>query len=98
VSTYRVIRTVHHTVRDGRLCTARIEHQVVEVISAGPCRTPVPVRAGTEVVLVDCGRRRPAWEQCPACQTQVEVVEVRRHVDGGEQGKAGVTGTEMVHQ
>jgi hypothetical protein len=92
MSTYRVIRTVHHAIRDGRLCTLRIEHQVAEVVSAGPCRTPVPVRAGAEVVLVDCGRRRPAWEQCPACQTQVEIVEVRRHVDTSQTSEIGRSG------
>jgi hypothetical protein len=92
VSTYRVIRTVHHTVRDGRLCTARIEHQVVEVISAGSCKAPVPVRAGGDVLLIDCGRRRPAWEQCPACQTHVEIVEVRRHVDTTQPTEIGRSG------
>jgi hypothetical protein len=92
VSTYRVIRTVHHTVRDGRLCTARIEHQVAEVIDGGPCLTPVPVRAGGQVVLVACGRRRPAWEQCPACQTHVEIVEVRRHVDTSKPTNASASG------
>lgn len=80
MSTYRVLRTVHHTVRDGRLSTLRIEHQVVEVLDAGPCQTPVRVRVGDQVVLVACGRRRPAWEQCEACQTHVDVVEVHRHV------------------
>jgi len=89
VSTYRVVRTVHHAVRDCRLCTQRIEHQVVEVVAGGPCLAPVPVRAGGEVVLVDCGRRRPAWEQCPNCRTHIEIVEVRRYVDTGEPVQAG---------
>jgi hypothetical protein len=92
VSTYRVIRTVHHTVRDGQLCTLRIEHQVVEVMAAGPCQTPVPVRTGGQVALVDCGRRRPAWEQCPACQTHVEIVEIRRHVDTSETASGSTSG------
>ena len=55
-------------------------HTVNEVThtSSTPCKTPVPVlvrtSSGTVVVRVDCGRRLPAEQQCPACR-HIRIIE-----------------------
>ena len=91
MSTYRPIRTVHHVIRDCELRTARIEHQVVEVLDAGPCRESVKVRVGEVLTLVPCGRRLPVTEQCDACKPRIELVDVRRIIHSNQASAAGLS-------
>jgi hypothetical protein len=44
---------------------------IIAVTPSGTCRRPVTVRSGDTTALVDCGRRLPREQRCPACRTTV---------------------------
>jgi len=50
--------------------------RVVEVIPSGPCTSPRPVRCGTAVRVIECGRRVPFDQQCENCRS---VIVIRHH-------------------
>ena len=44
---------------------------VVAINPGGRCRRPVTIRLGDTTAVVDCGRRLPREQRCPACQNTV---------------------------
>ncbi|NLT55539.1 MAG: hypothetical protein GXX79_13460 [Actinomycetales bacterium] len=64
----RVLVEVTHPIR---WATVR---RIVAVEPGGYCHGPVPVYVqGRRVRFIDCGRRLPRDEQCPACRLIVTV-------------------------
>jgi hypothetical protein len=62
-----------------------ISRRVLEVVTSGPCLTPVPQWVTTsgvdELTTVDCARRLLDSQRCTNCRVSIDVVEISLHLD-----------------